>query len=85
MTNDEQKVTPTEYRYYFYRGYVAREVRGNRECASNRFYFYMDGKWINDYNMSLHLSDAMMGVCDYSFFDYEALTEEEALRRISDN
>ena len=56
----------------------------NSECASNRFEFYINGEWINDYDMSLHLSDATMDCCGYTFFDYEELTEEEAMRRISE-
>lgn len=38
-----------------------------------------------DYNLSLNLSDAVHDFGCYSIFDYEELTEEEALRRISEN
>ncbi len=75
-----------KYLYYDYRnGHIAREKAGNDECASNRFEFYTRDEWINDYDMSLHLSDAIMNCCGYTFFDYEELTEEEAMRRISEN
>lgn len=73
-----------KYYYYDYRnGHIAREKAGNSECASNRFDFYIGGEWINDYGLSLHLSDAIMGCCGYSFFDYEEITEDEAMRRIA--
>ena len=73
-----------KYLYYdYHNGHIAREEVSNDKCASNRFEFYMGGEWINDYDMSLHLSDAMMNCCGYTFGDYEELTEEEAMRRIS--
>lgn len=34
--------------------------------------------------MSLSLSDATIDYCGYTFFDYEELTETEAMRRISE-
>lgn len=84
MSISEEKNTPTKYWYYDYLGNIAREVVGNNECASNRFYFYTDGKWINDYTLSLHLSDATHDCCCGSVWDYEELTEEEAMRRVAE-
>ncbi len=76
----------SEYLYYdYHNGHIAREIRGNSKCASNRFEFYIDGEWINDYDLSLHLSDAVHDFGDYSIFDYEELTEEEAMRRIAES
>ncbi len=86
MSKIEEKDNPVEYWYYGYHdGYIAREKVGNSECASNRFEFYINGEWINDYDLSLSLSDATRGVCGCSFFEYEELTEEEALRRIAES
>lgn len=84
MSKPEGKNLPTKYLYYDYHdGHIAREEFGNNYCASNRFEFYLNGEWINDYALSLSLSDATMCVGGYSMFDYEELTEEEAMRRIS--
>ncbi len=86
MSRHEKKESSVEYLYYDYRnGHIAREVRGNSACASNRFEFYIDGEWINDYGLSLSLSDAVHDFGGYSIFDYEELTEEEAMRRIAEN
>ena len=86
MSNPEKQNAPAKYLYYdYHNGHIAREEVGNSYCASNRFEFYIDGKWINDYDLSLSLSDATMCVLGYSMFDYEVLTEEEAMRRISEN
>lgn len=85
MAACEKKNGNVKYLYYdYHNGHIAREKVGNAECASNRFDFYINGAWSNDYDMSLHLSDAMMNCCGYSFFDYEELTEEQALRRIAE-
>lgn len=85
MSKPEEKDIHTEYWYYdYHNGHIAREKIGNHECASNRFEFFLDGEWINDYDLSLSLSDATMCVCGYSVFDYEELTEEEAMRRIAE-
>lgn len=76
---------PQKYYYYdYHNGNIAREKAGNKACASERFRFYTDGKWINDHDLSLHLSDAIMNCCGYTVFDYEELTEEEAMRRIAE-
>ena len=84
MSTLEEKNISEKYLYYdYHNGHIAREEVGNCYCASNRFEFYIDGKWINDYSMSLHLSDAIMNCCGYSFSDYEELTEDEAMRRLS--
>lgn len=86
MSTSDGKNINAQYLYYDYRnGHIAREKVGNCECASNRFEFYINGEWINDYDMSLHLSDATMDCCGYTFFDYEELTENEAMRRISES
>lgn len=78
------KSDPQKYCYYdYHNGYVAREEVGNNYCASERFEFFLDGKWVNDYDLSLSLSDAMWGCCGNSVFEYEELTEEEAMRRIA--
>ncbi|MDE5729488.1 MAG: hypothetical protein K2I20_04885, partial [Clostridia bacterium] len=83
MSKPEEKNVPAKYLYYdYHNGHIAREEAGNNLCASNRFEFYIDGEWINDYNMSLSLSDATMNCCGYTFGDYEELTEEEAMRLI---
>ncbi len=85
MSKSEEDI-PTKYWYYdYHEGHIAREKVGNHECASNRFEFYIDGKWINDYDLSLSLSDATMDVLGYSIFDYEELTENEAMRRIAES
>lgn len=84
MLKSEEKNVSAKYLYYdYHNGHIARERLGNSECASNRFEFYFDGEWINDYDLSLGLSDATMNCCGYTFFDYEELTEDEALRQIS--
>ena len=84
MSKYEEKTISAKYYYYdYHNGYIAREEVGNDYCASNRFEFYLNGEWINDYGLSLSLSDAMMDCCECSFFEYEELTEEEAMRRIS--
>ncbi|MDE6442416.1 MAG: hypothetical protein K2L12_06690 [Clostridia bacterium] len=86
MENSEEKKVPAKYYYYdYHERYIAREEVGNNECASNRFEFYLNGEWINDYDLSLSLSDATRGCCGCSFFEYEELTEEEAMRRISES
>ena len=83
MSKSEEKNVPAKYWYYdYHNGHFAREEAGTNKCASNRFEFYINGEWINDYDLSLHLSDATMCVLGYSMFDYEELTEEEAMRRI---
>ncbi|MBD5132193.1 MAG: hypothetical protein HDT28_06395 [Clostridiales bacterium] len=82
--SEEKDKKPKYYYYEFHEEYIAREVVGNRECASERFEFFLDGKWINDWDLSLSLSDATMDFGDYPIWDYEELTEEEALRRIAD-
>ncbi|MDE7080010.1 MAG: hypothetical protein K2O95_07845 [Clostridia bacterium] len=84
MSTLEEKKIYAKYLYYdYHNGHIAREEVGNSYCASNRFEFYIDGEWINNYAMSLHLSDATMNCCGCTFFDYEELTEDEAMRRIS--
>lgn len=76
---------PKRYLYYdFLQGNIAREEVGNEECASTRFKFYKNGEWVNDWNRSLHLCDATMAFGESSVWDYEELTEEEAMRRISE-
>ena len=84
MAINEGKNGEVKYLYYdYHEGYIAREIEGNHECASERFEFYLDGEWVNDWDLSLNLSDATMCVMGYSMFDYEELTEEEAMRRIA--
>ena len=86
MSKPEEKIISSKYLYYdYHNGHIAREEIGNSYCASNRFEFYINGEWINDYALSLSLSDATMNCCGYTFFDYEELTEEEAMRRISES
>lgn len=76
-----------KYAYYDFRGRIAR---GNAEVLDyddlrTRFEFYAgDGKWVKDEMRSLHLSDAMMDYGDYSVFDYDDLTEEDAKKRIAE-
>ena len=83
MSSSKEKNAIKEYWYYNYRnGYIAREEVGNDYCAANRFEFYLEGKWINDYDLSLHLSDAIHCVNGYDMFDYKELTEEEAVAAI---
>jgi len=86
MSRPEEKDVPTKYLYYdYHNGHIAREKFGNHDCACERFEFYIDGEWINDYDLSLNLSDATMNVLGYSVFDYEELTEDEAMRRIAES
>ncbi len=86
MSKPEEKNTPLKYWYYdYHNGHIAREIIGNHKCACNRFEFFIDGEWINDYDLSLNLSDATMDFGGYSVFDYEELTEEEAMRRIAES
>lgn len=81
----EKQNIPQKYYYYdYHNGHIAREKAGNKACASDRFKFYQDGKWIHNYDLSLSLSDATMNCCGYTVFDYEELTEEEAMRRIAE-
>ncbi len=85
MTSSKGKDEPKRYLYYDYlNGNIAREEIGNNACASNRFEFYKNGEWIYDWTRSLHLSDAIMGFGESSVWDYDELTEEEAMRRISE-
>lgn len=85
MASHEEKTDKKRYLYYdYHNGNIAREEVGNYACASNRFEFFIDGKWINDWDLSLNLSDATMEFGGFSIFDYEELTEEEAMRRISE-
>ncbi len=76
----------SKYLYYdYHNGHIAREERGNSKCAANRFEFYIDGEWINDYGLSLSLSDAVHDFGGYSIFDYDEISEEEAMRRIAES
>ncbi len=86
MSSPNGKDVESEYFYYdYHNGHIAREKRGNSACASNRFEFYIDGEWINDYGLSLSLSDAVMDFGGYSIFDYEEISEDEAMRRIAES
>jgi len=86
MSESNDKNVPAKYWYYdYHNGHIAREKVGNHECAAERFEFYLNGEWTNDYDLSLSLSDATMNVLGYSIFDYEELTEEEAMRRIAES
>ncbi len=85
MTSSEEKDKPKKYLYYDYlNGNIAREEVGNNACASTRFEFYKNGEWVPDPTRSLHLSDATMDFGDSSVWDYDELTEAEAMRRISE-
>ena len=84
MAISEEKST-IKYLYYdYHNGHIAREEYGNDKCVANAFDCYIDGEWINDYTLSLHLSDAIRNCCGYTFSDYEEITEEEAMRRIAE-
>ncbi len=86
MSRPDEKDVPAKYWYYdYHNGHIAREKIGNHECASERFEFYIDGEWKNAHDLSLSLSDATMNVLGYSIFDYEELTEDEAMRRIAES
>lgn len=75
---------PVKYLYYDFRnGRIAREKSGNKRFARERFEFYIFGEWMPNEHLSLCLSDAIMDFGDYSVFDYEELTEDEAMRRIA--
>ena len=85
MASPKKETKPKRYLYYdFLNGNIAREDADTDACASNRFYFYRKGEWINDWDLSLSLSDATMDFGEFSVFDYEELTEEEAMRRIAE-
>lgn len=82
----DSRIYKKEIRYLYYdflQGNIAREVAGNSAFPMNRFEFYQYGEWKSDYQRSLGLSDAIMDY-DFSIWDYEELTEEEAMRRIAE-
>ena len=80
MSNPEGK----KYYYYdYHNGNIAREKVGSSYSDGYRFEFYRNGEWVEGEPMSLSLSDAIMCYGGYSVFDYEELTEEEAMRRIA--
>ncbi len=86
MSRPKEKDIKSKYLYYdYHNGHIAREIRGNSKCACNRFEFYINGEWINDYDLSLSLSDAVMDFGGYSIFDYEELSEDEVMRRIAES
>ena len=81
----EKNDSPVKYLYYDYRnGHIAREKRGSSYSDGYRFEFYENGEWVCNDDMSINLSDAIQCYGGYSVFDYEDLTEEEAMRRIAE-
>lgn len=86
MSSSNEKPAPKKYLYYdYHNGNIARERVGNNAFPMNRFEFYRrNGVWLNDCNLSLSLSDATMDFDGFSVFDYEELTEEEAMRRVAE-
>lgn len=66
------------YKYYIYRDFwLARSKDDTSNLSSKEF--YIGGEWKYDARLNLGLNDAIMDYGDASVFDYDEISEEEAL------
>lgn len=65
-----------KYKYYYFKGKVARLKDGEFDVRPKEF--FIDGEWVVDKELNLNLNDAIMDYGDYSWNDYEEISEEQA-------
>jgi len=71
-----------KYKYYLFKGKVARIEDGEFEIRQKEF--YIDGQWVVDKELNMNLNDAIMDYGDYSWNDYEEISEEKAFQIIKE-
>ena len=68
-----------EYKYYLLKNYWLARLEKDRNCLEPKE-FFMGSSWRYDDRLNLELNDGMMDYGDSSVFDYDEISEEEALK-----
>ena len=71
-------MSKVEYKYYILENrWVARLEKDRYALESKEF--YKDGKWEHDDELNLRLNDCIMDYGDNRWYEYDEVSEEEAL------
>ena len=70
-----------KFKYFYFKGKVARLKEGDFETRPKEF--YIDGQWVVDKELNMNLNDAIMDYGDYSWNDYDEISEEQAYQIIN--
>ena len=71
-----------EYKFYLLRKCWLARLQKDRYGLELKE-FFKNGKWQLDDNLNLELNDAIMDYGDSSVFDYDEISEEEALKIVA--
>lgn len=70
-----------KFRYYYFKGKVARLKEEDYETRAKEF--FIDGQWVVDKELNIALNDAIMDYGDYSWNNYDEISEEQAYQIIN--
>ena len=71
-----------EYKYYILRNCWVARLEKDRDTLEPKE-FYNDGKWEHDDELNLRLNDCIMDYGDNRWYEYDEVSEEEALAFIN--